>query len=249
MVYLITTFEPLRIPFLPQFVEHYLLLGVDRFLLSLQIEPDEKPAIAEHATKQSARALQPYGIDLAATLVQPFNSANLRIHHDKLQDEHCDASDWTIWADIDEYQVYPGDFGTLLEFADSLGLDYFHGYLVDRVSADGRLRAFDSAKSVWMQYLRRFTPPGSDPAQKIWKVSCARPHVPISRGNHFPIGHETFKYYVEPVEIHHFKWDDTVVQRLSRRLLPDFRDACEWWTESRDLLAYIQKHGRVASAE
>jgi hypothetical protein len=249
MVYLISTFEPLRIPFIPQFVEHYLLLGVDRFLLSVQIEPEQGSSLVEHATQQAAQALKPYGIELAATLRQPFNSLNLRTHHDKLQSDNCAAGDWTIWADLDEYQVYPGDFGSLLDFAGSLNLDYFHGYLVDRVSADGRLRPFDPAKPLWTQYPRRFTPPGSDPVEKVWKVTCARPHVPVSRGNHFPLGPTTFKYYADPVEIHHFKWDDTVVERLSRRLMPDFREACDWWTESRDLLAYIEKHGRVASAE
>lgn len=248
MVYLVSTFEPLRIPFLAQFVEHYLVLGVHRFLLSLQLEPDVNQKLADEAKRQASQTLQPYGLTLAGTLVQPFNSLNLRLHHDRLQAENCTKDDWTVWADLDEYQVYPGDFRSLLDFADSLNLDYFHGYLVDRVAADGALRAFDPAKPIWTQYPRRFTPPGVEPSQKVYKVACARSYVPISRGNHFPTGERQFRYYSEPVEVHHFKWDDTVVPRLTRRLQDDFRQSCEWWTESRDLLDYIEKHGRITDS-
>jgi hypothetical protein len=137
----------------------------------------------------------------------------------------------------------------LLALAESLQLDYFRGHLVERTTADGVLRAFDPSQPIWTQYPRRFTPPFTDPNDKIWKVTCARPSVPVSRGNHFPLGDRPLKFYAESVEVHHFKWDDTVVPRLSRRLEADFRETCAWWTESRDLLAYIEKHGRIAEPE
>jgi hypothetical protein len=39
VICLICTLEPCRIDWLPQFVAHYRAQGVERFLLTLQIEP------------------------------------------------------------------------------------------------------------------------------------------------------------------------------------------------------------------
>jgi hypothetical protein len=249
MIHLICTLEPARIPFLPQFVEHYSLLGVQNFHLSLQIEPALPAAAADKAQSESAAILKPYGISLAFTLVQPFNSLHLRAHHDAIISRECKADDWILWADIDEFQVYPGDFRSLIRFAEASQLDYFIGYLVERAAADGTLRPFNPAESLWTQYPRRFTLPGVDPDEKTYKVTCARPQVAISRGNHFPVGDKSFRYYADRVEIHHFKWDETVMARLSRRLQPDFRDNCPWWTESRDLIDFIRQNGGIAKPE
>ena len=120
MIHLICTFEPRRISFLPQFVEHYSLLGVEAFHLSVQLEPNLSPVAREAAKSASSAVLAPYNILLASALVQPFNSHNLRIHHDAIAAAECAMDDWIVWADVDEFQVYPGEFKSLLRFAESL---------------------------------------------------------------------------------------------------------------------------------
>ena len=250
MIHLICTFEPLRLPLLAQFVEHYQVLGIEKFHLSLQIEPEIKDSAAKAATDVCRRILKPYGVELTAVLRKPFNSLNIRVHHDGIQRELGTGSDWIVWADLDEFQVYPGDFRSLVQVAQGIELDYFHGYLVEKIAGDGKLKPFVASESIWNQYPRRFSLPGADGLQRTHKVACARSDVAISRGNHVPLGDKPLKYYAEDVEIHHFKWDATVVQRLSRRLQPDFQSECPWWVDSRDLIEHIQRNeGRLADPD
>jgi hypothetical protein len=64
----------------------------------------------------------------------------------------------------------------------------------------------------------------------------------VGRGNHYPVNEESLCYYSELVEVHHFKWDASVVDRLKRRLRPDFQAQCPWWTESKTILDFIAEH-------
>lgn len=48
-----------------------------------------------------------------------------------------------MWAEIDEFRAYPGDFRLLLDLAESERIDYFLGYLVDRVAESCERKPFD----------------------------------------------------------------------------------------------------------
>ena len=71
MIVLISTCEPSRLRLVPQFISHYRAQGVERFLLSLQIEP----TLAD-AEVQRARAA-------AAALAESLNIPPLRELHVK----------------------------------------------------------------------------------------------------------------------------------------------------------------------
>jgi hypothetical protein len=242
MIRLICTLEPVRISFLPQFLDHYSRLGVERFHLSLQVEPGADAGWVDHSVSEANAALAQYGTGLAAVLQKPFSSFVLREHHDRLQSTHASAGDWIVWSDIDEFQVYPGEFKSLIRLAESLEIDYFRGHFVDRLAADGKLRAFDPHQSIWAQYPRQFKLDPSLSPGMTQKVACARSGVQVSRGNHFALNEERLCYYAEPVEVHHFKWDASVVSRLKRRLQPDFQMHCPWWVESKAVLEFIEEH-------
>jgi len=242
MIHLICTLEPVRIPFLFQFIEHYKRLGVEKFHFSVQAEPRTSTADLENHRRAARRELSPLGIELSALLVQPFNARVLRSHHDELQSRQCRAGDWIVWADIDEFQVYPGQFLSLLNFADAYGVDYFEGHLIDRVSQDGNLREFDPVQSIWQQYPRVVKPPSPISPRSTHKVVCARSDVRLTPGNHYAAGERPLRYYAESAEIHHFKWDSSVVKRLSRRLQPDFQATSPWWVESKAILDLIETH-------
>jgi hypothetical protein len=243
MIYLICTLEPVRIPFLRQFVEHYIHLGVERFLLSLQVEPDFDPEAIATFRDDANAVLRPFGVELNGVLVRPFSSLALREHHDELQRRFCRDTDWIVWADIDEFQVYPGDFKTLIGLAESYAIDYFRGFFVDRVAEDGKVKAFDPDESIWTQFPRQVRVLGPLTPGMIHKVTCARGNVFITRGNHFPENDTPLRYYSEPVDVHHFKWDLTVVSRLSRRLQPDYQAFSPWWVESKAVIDFIESNG------
>jgi hypothetical protein len=247
MIHLICTLEPLRIPFLGQFVEHYVHLGVEQFHLSLQLEPTEDPNESTRAEREANRILAKYDLALRSILVKPFSSFALREHHDKLKRKHCREADWVVWSDIDEFQVYPGEFRSLLDLAASYKIDYFRGYLVDRVAESGKLQPFDPAVPIWGQYPRRFRLTSGRANRMSHKVTCAKSVVQLTPGNHYTISARPLTYYSEPVEVHHFKWDTSVVSRLTRRLQPDFQEQCPWWVESKEILEFIeQNEGSIA---
>jgi hypothetical protein len=242
MTHLICTLEPVRTAFLRQFVDHYSRLGVDRFHLSLQVEPGAAPEWVAESASQANAILAENGTGLSAVLERPFNSSVLREHHDRLQDLHTRPGDWIVWADIDEFQIYPGQFKSLLQLAESLEIDYFRGYWVDRVAGDGKLKTFDPAQSIWAQFPRQCNLSNTLPVGISQKVTCARQSIRVGRGNHYPVNEESLCYYSEPVEVHHFKWDASVVDRLKRRLRPDFQAQCPWWTDSKTILDFIAEH-------
>jgi hypothetical protein len=244
MIHLICTFEPSRTSLLTQFVEHYRLLGVERFHLTLHCEPTVAEATVQRYRREAQAALDPLSIALTGTLIEPFTSFALRANHDRIQEQECHAGDWVICCDIDEFQVYPGDFRALLDFAASLEIDYFRGSFVDRITEDGTLADFDPSRSIWLQY-PRLSRISHELTGDCNKVACARPHVRLTPGNHYPINDEPLRYYSELVEIHHFKWDSSVVGRLSRRLQPDFQEKCPWWVESKNILDFIERNKGV----
>jgi hypothetical protein len=71
------------------------------------------------------------------------------------------------------------------------------------------------------------------------KVVMARRETRLGVGNHQLRG-RTPPDPTEPViPVHHFKWDATVVERLRRRLDPDWKARCRWWTVSATALDRI----------
>jgi glycosyl transferase family 2 len=243
MIHLICTLEPIRICFLDQFIEHYAQLGVEKFHFSLQLEPDSTRAYIEEASSEAKRVLKEHDLELGGVLIQPFSSFALRAHHDRLQDAVCRDGDWIVWSDIDEFQVYPGDFKSLIELAQTFDIDYFRGILIDRTTEDGKLKAFDPGESIWKQYPLQIRLHPSLPSGLSRKIVCARSNIRVGPGNHFVANEEPLCFYTDVVEIQHFKWDATVIRRLARRLAPDFQERCPWWTESKAILDFIEEHG------
>ena len=262
MISLISTAEPLRIRWLPQFVRHYRALGVDRFFLSLQLEPDEDPALKRGYKAQFRETLAALGIEEAFFLEKSFDAYVVRDHHDEIQDKYISPDDWVVWCDSDEYQAYPRPLAEMVAKWESEGCDYVNGLMLDRVAADGSLPRFDPSVSVWEQFPIACTVAGevSDVLQR--KIAMARGDVFISRGNHFlacaapamltptstkrlaerpPV--RTPKPFANWVQIHHFKWDANVIELLRFRLTPQWRAKCPWWVESGKLLDYFEGNG------
>jgi hypothetical protein len=151
--------------------------------------------------------------------------------------------DWIVWSDSDEFQGPPGSLVSLAEEADAAGAQVVRGLLVDRVASDGSLPPLDPDLSLWDLFPRAVLIPDAISRAERRKVAMARGWVRVSGGNHFPRPGQRLLEGPGWVPIHHFKWDATVLDRLRFRLRPAFRDACPWWVESRDLLAYFEARG------
>lgn len=243
MILLITTFDPARIPRLPQVVGHYRALGVQRFLLSLQTEPGLPGAEARRHRARFEAALSEAGLSEAFFLEAGFTGMAVRRHHDALQRDHAGPEDWIVWCDSDELQVYPESLVRMAELAQADGVDFLRGALIDRLAADGGLPPFDPRTPLWETFPRTvFLSPAIGGGERH-KVAFARGDVRVSGGNHFAMDAASLSTWTTWVQVHHFKWDAEVLARLRFRLDPAFREQCPWWVESQRMLDYFEAHG------
>lgn len=243
MLHLIATAEHTRVAWLPQFVEHYRELGVERFHLSLHVEPGTARDAAARAVRSAEEILGGMGIALFAVVICPFDSDAFRAWHDEAQAQRTAPGDWIVWADSDEFQIYPAPLPEMIRRAEREGYDFFRGIMIDRVAADGALVDFDASRPVWEQYPRRCRLTRDVALACDIKTPCARAEIVMLGGNHGPEDETGWTECPDWAEIHHFKWDSTVVRRLRRRLEPDWKERCFWWTESARLLDHIERHG------
>lgn len=243
MITVVCTLEVERVGWLPQFVAHYRALGVERFLLSLHLDETASDDEVRRATYTTAQVLDPLGVRLRRVIVVPFSAMALREHHDSLQATDCRPHDWIVWCDIDDLQGYARPLPALCDAWDAAGINIVPGEFVDRVAANGCLPAFDPQRPLWDQF-----PLGCDLTSRVLKgstrkVVCSKGNVKIARANHTPLHGQDLCSAQSIVDIHHFKWDATVVGRLSRRLEESWRKRCPWWIESQRALQHIQAHG------
>ena len=243
MIFLISTLEPARIEQLPQFIGHYRALGVERFLLTLQTEPVLAEDAREREHARFAAMLAAQGIADPHFQVVGYSASALRLAQDALQRDHVAATDWVVWSDADEYQLYPAPLPDLAAWAGTHGVNLFRGVMIDRVAADGGLPAWDPDRPVWEQFpLACFLPTRFGGGERQ-KITFARGDLTLSNGNHYVNAGMTAQTIGKWVQVHHFKWDATVKERLAFRLLPAYREKTKDWTESQRSLDYFDAHG------
>ena len=75
------------------------------------------------------------------------------------------------------------------------------------------------------------------------KITFARGNVTLSNGNHYVNAGMPAQTIGKWVQVHHFKWDATVKERLGLRVLPEYRIKAKNWIESQRALDYFDAHG------
>ena len=243
MLHLICMFEHARIDLLPQFVEHYRALLVERFHLTLHFDPEVPRDQIAARTRLAEDTLARLGVDLNAVMIWPFDSDVSREHQNQVQRQIAAQGDWIVWADVDEFQTYPEPLPDLIAQAELQGCDYFRAAMIDRLAQDGSLAEFDPGRSIWEQYPRRSRLTRDVAGAWDMKTTCARTDIILRGGNHAPVHEEEVVAWPQWFEVHHFKWDASVIPRLRRRLEPDWKERCYWWTESAALLDHIERNG------
>ena len=172
-----------------------------------------------------------------------YNATALREAQDALQRKHVAATDWVVWTDSDEFQLYPAPLPDLAAWAGKHVVNLFRGVMIDRVAADGGLPAWDARESVWKQFpIACFLPTRFGGGERQ-KITFARGDLTLSNGNHYVNACMLAQTIGKWTQVHHFKWDATVKERLAFRLLPAFRDHSKDWVESQRSLDYFDAHG------
>ena len=136
-------------------------------------------------------------------------------------------NDWWIVADDDELQVYPDDIDTIIKDCERYGYDFVTGGFLDRIGIDGIFPEVTRDTNIHRAFPMAgfFRYPMSKACPN--KVTLMKGHQDVTPGQHYadfgngktswgdshvkrmPIN-EVF------VQVHHFKWDETCVERIQK---------------------------------
>ncbi len=161
----------------------------------------------------------------------PVYSARIKMTRCKrIVEKYCSPKDWVLYTDLDEFQVYPKQLKKVLNECEDASFDFVRGRLVDRLAPGGELREIQASPSLWEQF--PFTAYCTVDIMGGWdhKICVAKAKISFSDGGahavdygysekkNYEISHESSRAYPEKIEIHHFKWDATLSQRVAEKL-------------------------------
>jgi hypothetical protein len=138
-------------------------------------------------------------------------------------------NDWWLVSDDDEFHVYSKDLKDIVKDCDENGWKIVRGGFVDRIGEDGEfkeVKPFSKNENLFSQfpYAGFFRYPMSKACPN--KICIVKGDVEITNGQHYAKnGNKTLwgpqldNKLIAPidthnVQVHHFKWDSTCVQRI-----------------------------------
>jgi hypothetical protein len=134
-------------------------------------------------------------------------------------------NDWWVVADIDEFHVYLNPVKFIVDDCEKNGYELVRGGFIDRIGPDGEFVELEDNKYIWEQFPNAgfFRYPMSSACPN--KVCIMKGHIEITSGQHYAKigGQTTWKWqgWNHPlisshhsVQVHHFKWDKTSIDRI-----------------------------------
>lgn len=228
---------------LHKFLRYYKNLGIKNFLVILNTQ-DSAPI----------KVLHEYGIISVRSWTEPFSEQLKQYHERKILIEHCSVNDWVIYADLDEFQVYPRGLSSHISECEKYGIDFLEGKLIDRISSTGKLLKLD----VEIPLEDQFPLEGliTSKLLKAWdkKIVLAKGNLIVGGGHHIFLDgttNKTLPYksklnkYSAGIQIHHFKWDRDVLSRMNRYLQLQDKSLLFWREEISRFLNHYSRYNRI----
>lgn len=133
-------------------------------------------------------------------------------------------NDWWIVSDDDELQVYPYEIEDIIKYCERANYHFVTGGFLDRIGPEGTFPKVDINTNIHKAFPNagffRYPMSGACPN----KVTLMKGHVDVTPGQHYAIvdgGNSWGKHHRRRmpiqdvfVQVHHFKWDYTVLERL-----------------------------------
>lgn len=152
-------------------------------------------------------------------------------------------ADWVIHVDSDEF--LNGDYREIATLMEEEGRDYGEATMVDRLSADGKLRNLDGITD--QSDLERAFPIRTAITAKLAKA-CSRKVCfskwPYTGSMHSP-GPHLHRKSMYRLTIDHYKWRTGLEIRLRKRVLDHRQSGLPWGVESERILMELETYGRI----
>ena len=162
-------------------------------------------------------------------------------------------NDWWIVSDDDEIQIYPKPIDEMIDECETNGWEFITGGFLDRIGEDGSFPIVDSNTNIWevFPYSGFFRYPMSGACPN--KVCAMKGKIQITNGQHYAHingkdvwGEEGSNHSLRYppgrgegfVQVHHFKWDSTVLERLKE--VSETKEDYTFWEEYKKMYKAIQ---------
>lgn len=243
------------------FIAHYRSLGINSFLIVLHAPFDDAGANAFRGVLKQHR-IRP------AFEIREYSASIKKSVFDKLVEERCDHSDWVLYADLDEFQVYDVPLPEAIRECQESGSSYVTGRMVDRFAHLGELLEITKEQPIWEQF--PFGTHATSSIQGGWdkKICLARGDVAIADGGahsvdfggrareNYDLSHDCSqsRRSSRVAEIHHFKWDATLRRRLSDKIIGaggdrDRIDGHGFISEYKRVKQHLDRFGRIVLSD
>lgn len=187
--------------------------------------------------------LKSEGIEPAFIWTDEYQTRGLRMYRDKMRRECVPNDEWCITVDCDEFQDwYPKEHLT-----DDYNLAT--GIMVDMLHPSGQCVPMKDSPSLLEQYPRRCFATQKIGHSWITKIAAVKGHEieAFGEGGGLTYVAPDSEIRVVPkiVEIYHFKWDETTLDRMRERANRYRRLGIEWHGLSSNLVNYLEEHGHI----
>ena len=137
--------------------------------------------------------------------------------------------DWWVVSDDDEFHIYSKPLSEIISACERNGWELVRGGFIDRIGQVGDFPKINKKENIFEQFpvagFFRYPMSGACPN----KVCIMKGHIEITSGQHYAKinGHTTWRWQgwnlplIAPtdeynVQVHHFKWDSTCVDRIKQ---------------------------------
>ena len=223
-----------NITMLPHMLKHYKDIVDETYVVVYR----------QHEDDNIVEEIQKLGIIPYKIVTEPkFNWEKVTELYNEVKSTKPD--EWWIVSDDDEFHIYPKDIKEMISECEENGWEFITGGFIDRIGEGGTFPLVDSQTEVWSKFplagFFRFPLSGACPN----KVCVMKGSVNVTPGQHYvdfgngnnswgkeninhpkryPIGRgEGF------VQVHHFKWDSTVLERLKE--VSEVKEIYSYWEE------------------
>ncbi len=161
--------------------------------------------------------------------------------------------EWWVVSDDDEFHIYPKPIREMISDCEENGWEFITGGFLDRIGENGEFPLVTNETDIWSKFplagYFRYPMSGACPN----KVCIMKGSVDVTPGQHYAIideshvwGIEGFKHPLRYpigrgegfVQVHHFKWDSTVLERLKE--VSNTEEKYSFWEEYRKMYKAIQ---------
>ena len=160
-------------------------------------------------------------------------------------------NEWWVVSDDDEFHIYPKPLKELITECDENGWEFITGGFLDRIGEDGTFPLVTKETNIWESFplagFFRYPMSGAMPN----KCCVMKGSIEVTPGQHFAkIGdtdtwrergwNHPKRYPIENgfVQVHHFKWDSTVLERLKE--VSETKEDYSYWKEYKKMYRAIQ---------